>query len=269
MIADGVWPASTGERSVGQGKVITGKTIEEARVDYDDPCWFFFTSGTTGHPKGAMLSHANLLANLESCCIALEALGEDRFAVVLPMFHSFMLTVGILLPLYVGGSIVLVKSVHPAKNVLHDIIRRNVRTPDHVFGDLAAQVYQRVAEAREDLLLSLQDVDLGVHHRGAFRERDELGVLVRDLGRRRHAEPRELLREVGPLLLVTSGLAPRLRGKELDLRELALQALDLPVERRREVGPGADGLGHPDRVSPPASGSSPGAWRRPLPGSGR
>jgi long-chain acyl-CoA synthetase len=82
-----------------------------------------YTSGTTGHPKGAMLSHANLLANLESCRIVLEAVGEDRFAVLLPMFHSFMLTVGILLPLYVGGSIVLVKSLHPAKNILQEIIR--------------------------------------------------------------------------------------------------------------------------------------------------
>jgi long-chain acyl-CoA synthetase len=82
-----------------------------------------YTSGTTGHPKGAMLSHANLLANLESCRLMLEAVGEDRFAVLLPMFHSFMLTVGILLPLYVGGSIVLVKSLHPAKNILQEIIR--------------------------------------------------------------------------------------------------------------------------------------------------
>jgi long-chain acyl-CoA synthetase len=83
-----------------------------------------YTSGTTGRPKGAMLTHENLLANLESCRVVLEAVGEDRFVILLPMFHSFMLTVGILLPLYVGGSIVLVKSVHPARNVLQEIIRR-------------------------------------------------------------------------------------------------------------------------------------------------
>ncbi|MGA3179845.1 MAG: AMP-binding protein, partial [Verrucomicrobiota bacterium] len=97
----------------------------------DDSPWpsselavIIYTSGTTGRPKGAMLTHANLLANLESCRRVLEAVGDDRFVILLPMFHSFMLTVGVLLPLYVGGSIVLVKSVHPAKNILQDIIRR-------------------------------------------------------------------------------------------------------------------------------------------------
>ena len=83
-----------------------------------------YTSGTTGRPKGAMLSHGNLLHNVESCRIVFEAVGEDRFAVVLPMFHSFMLTVGLLLPLLVGGSIVLVKSLHPLKNVLQEIVAR-------------------------------------------------------------------------------------------------------------------------------------------------
>jgi long-chain acyl-CoA synthetase len=83
-----------------------------------------YTSGTTGRPKGAMLTHANLLANLHSCQRMLEAVGDDRFVILLPMFHSFMLTVGVFLPLYVGGSIVLCKSVHPPKNVLQDIIRR-------------------------------------------------------------------------------------------------------------------------------------------------
>jgi long-chain acyl-CoA synthetase len=62
-----------------------------------------YTSGTTGRPKGAMLSHANLVANTRSVLAALELRpGEDRLLVVLPMFHSFAATVGMLTPLLHG-----------------------------------------------------------------------------------------------------------------------------------------------------------------------
>lgn len=83
-----------------------------------------YTSGTTGRPKGAMLSHGNLLHNVESCRKVLEAVDGDRFVVLLPMFHSFMLCVGVFLPLLIGGSILLIKSLHPAKNILLEIIQR-------------------------------------------------------------------------------------------------------------------------------------------------
>ncbi|MFN7139551.1 MAG: long-chain-fatty-acid--CoA ligase [Limisphaerales bacterium] len=83
-----------------------------------------YTSGTTGRPKGAMLSHGNLLHNVNSCREVLKAVGDDRFVVVLPMFHSFMLTVGILLPLCVGGSMVLIKSLHPPKNIIEEVVKR-------------------------------------------------------------------------------------------------------------------------------------------------
>jgi len=83
-----------------------------------------YTSGTTGRSKGAMLSHGNLLHNVESCRIVLKTVEGDRFAVLLPLFHSYMLTVGLLLPLLVGGSMVLVKSLHPVRNVLQEILQR-------------------------------------------------------------------------------------------------------------------------------------------------
>lgn len=99
------------------------KPVGPARA-INDVAVLIYTSGTTGRPKGAMLSHGNLLHNVESCRIVLQTVEADRLAVLLPMFHSYMLTVGVLLPLLVGGSIVLVKSLHPVRNALMEIIQR-------------------------------------------------------------------------------------------------------------------------------------------------
>jgi long-chain acyl-CoA synthetase len=83
-----------------------------------------YTSGTTGRPKGAMLSHGNLLHNVESCRLVLETVDQDRMAVLLPLFHSYMLTVGMFLPLLVGGTMVLVKSLNQPRQVLQELCAR-------------------------------------------------------------------------------------------------------------------------------------------------
>lgn len=97
--------------------------FEPARRKRADLAVLIYTSGTTGHPKGAMLTHGNLLHNVASCREVLEAVAVDRFALVLPMFHSFMLTVCVLLPFLVGGSIVLIRSLQQPKGILTEIIR--------------------------------------------------------------------------------------------------------------------------------------------------
>ncbi|NQU11347.1 AMP-binding protein, partial [bacterium] len=92
-------------------------------VAADDLAVIIYTSGTTGKPKGAMLSHANIAANVASCIDALGGTDRDRVALLLPMFHSFMLTVCICTPLCLGAGIVLIRSVSPFKAALREMIR--------------------------------------------------------------------------------------------------------------------------------------------------
>jgi len=95
--------------------------MSSSRQQANDLAIIIYTSGTTGHPKGAMLSHSNLLHNVESCRQVLEATGEDRFVVILPLFHTYMMCVGLMLPMLTGGSMILIRSLHPPKNTLQEI----------------------------------------------------------------------------------------------------------------------------------------------------
>ena len=73
----------------------------------EDVVVIIYTSGTTGHPKGAMLTHQNLISNTCSIKAALQLEpGIDTILVVLPMFHAFAATVGMLFPLLHGCTIV-------------------------------------------------------------------------------------------------------------------------------------------------------------------
>ena len=89
----------------------------------EDLALIIYTSGTTGKPKGAMLSNQNLMYNVKAIVEAADIVSEDRMAVLLPMFHSFTMTVGLLLPMTRGLSIVAVKSLNPPKNIIIEIIK--------------------------------------------------------------------------------------------------------------------------------------------------
>lgn len=96
------------------------KLIENKKSEYDYPliiaddlAVILYTSGTTGKPKGAMLSHRNLTSNAESIGKLVEFKVEDRILAILPMFHIFCISVCINTPIMCGGNIVISQKFNP------------------------------------------------------------------------------------------------------------------------------------------------------------
>ena len=94
--------------------------------ELDDLAVIFYTSGTTGHPKGAMISNRNLFSNLIAARERFDLSAKDRFIVYLPMFHSFTFTVMVLLPFFIASSIVVVKSLFPFSNIIKQTLLKRV-----------------------------------------------------------------------------------------------------------------------------------------------
>jgi acyl-[acyl-carrier-protein]-phospholipid O-acyltransferase/long-chain-fatty-acid--[acyl-carrier-protein] ligase len=76
----------------------------------DDPAVILFTSGSEGTPKGVVLSHRNMLANVAQAAARIDFGRKDKLFNVLPVFHSFGMTAGTILPLVSGVPIYLYPS---------------------------------------------------------------------------------------------------------------------------------------------------------------
>lgn len=98
----------------------------EILIDENDLAEIVYTSGTTGKPKGACLSHKNLVSNVKDCARSIKLKHSDCFICILPLFHSFASTVCMLLPIYAGAKIVLMRAVRPFKRVIRAIFKNRV-----------------------------------------------------------------------------------------------------------------------------------------------
>ncbi len=84
-------------------------------VGPDDPMILMYTSGTTGHPKGALLPHRKTLFNCRNAELYFGIQSTDRVLVVAPLFHSLGLQILALPALYAGASVILQEGFDPKR----------------------------------------------------------------------------------------------------------------------------------------------------------
>lgn len=93
----------------------TTETVDPVKVEEEDVAIILYTSGTTGYPKGAMLTHRNLYSNARDVGDYLGMTPEDRVIATLPVFHVFALTVVVNAPLLQGATVLLAPRFSPGE----------------------------------------------------------------------------------------------------------------------------------------------------------
>ncbi|MEH6943950.1 long-chain-fatty-acid--CoA ligase [Bacillus sp. JJ722] len=122
--------------------------FKEAKMDQDDTAVILYTSGTTGKPKGAMLSHRNLYSNAVATGRALEISDKDSIIGVMPMFHIFAMTVCLNMPIICGAKLILMRQFSP-KEFISNINEHNVT----FFGGVPTMynfIHHYLQETKED-----------------------------------------------------------------------------------------------------------------------
>lgn len=88
-----------------------GTAIPDQAPNPDDLAAIVYTSGTTGKPKGVMLSHDNVVSNVKATLDRVPAVSSDRFLSFLPLSHTLERTTGYYLPMAAGACVAFARSV--------------------------------------------------------------------------------------------------------------------------------------------------------------
>jgi len=92
-----------------------------AQADFDAPINIQFTSGTTGAPKAATLSHHNIINNASMCAAILKFTQADRLCIPVPMYHCFAMVLGTLVCATSGAAVVFPGAAFEAEATLQAI----------------------------------------------------------------------------------------------------------------------------------------------------
>lgn len=115
-------------------------------LDRDDVATIMYTSGTTGPPKGAVLTHGNILANVEGVIDALPLRTDDVFLSLLPLSHVFERTGGQYTALALGASTYYAESIDKVPENLREVRPTVVPSVPRLYEKMYDRVTSQVAE---------------------------------------------------------------------------------------------------------------------------
>ena len=138
--------------------------LQTYRAERNDLATIVYTSGTTGRPKGVMLSHHNILFNAFKGIDRINVYREDLFLSFLPLSHMLERTAGYYIPMMSGATVAFARSVQDLADDLVTIqptvLISVPRIYERVYGKIAAQLESKSDFAR---ILFHKAVELGWH----------------------------------------------------------------------------------------------------------
>ncbi len=129
----------------------------DAPVGPDDVATCLYTSGTTGRPKGTMLTHDNLTFDIQAAVQVFTVSPSDRFLCVLPLFHSFAQMACLIASAHTGAALVVLPRFRPTE-VLEVIGRERIT----IFPAVPAMYAAMLAAIRDPAAYDLSTLRLAV-----------------------------------------------------------------------------------------------------------
>lgn len=135
---------------------------DPVKLGHDELATIAYTSGTTGRPKGVMLSHGNLLHNAQSGIGAIAVYPDDIFLSFLPLSHMLERCVGYYMPIMSGATVAFARSINELSedliSIRPTILISVPRIFERVYGRIQEQLKQKPPFARR---LFFKTLDLG------------------------------------------------------------------------------------------------------------